>query len=61
VLDDSEADELEVAFWRGGQVSEEGLAWLLEKAFRTIIDLREEDVKDDFTWQPFRKLSHLGR
>jgi NAD+ kinase len=61
VLDDSEADELEVAFWRGGQVSEEGLAWLLEKAFRTIIDLREEDIKDDFTWQPFRKLSHLGR
>ncbi|KAL6658276.1 hypothetical protein ACP70R_003862 [Stipagrostis hirtigluma subsp. patula] len=45
--DDSEPDELEVAFWRGGQVSEEGLAWLLEKGFRTIVDLREEDVKDD--------------
>lgn len=47
VSDDSEADELEVAFWRGGQVSEEGLAWLLEKGFRTVVDLREEDVKDD--------------
>jgi NAD+ kinase len=47
VLDDSEADELEIAFWRGGQVSKEGLAWLLEKGFRTIVDLREEDVKDD--------------
>ncbi|EMS60307.1 putative NAD kinase 2, chloroplastic [Triticum urartu] len=47
VPDYSETDELEVAFWRGGQVSEEGLAWLLAKGFRTIVDLREEDVKDD--------------
>ncbi|XP_062181894.1 probable NAD kinase 2, chloroplastic [Phragmites australis] len=46
-LDDSGTDDLEVAFWRGGQVSEEGLAWLLEKGFRTIVDLQEEDVKDD--------------
>ncbi|KAG2560788.1 hypothetical protein PVAP13_8KG085700 [Panicum virgatum] len=45
--DDSGTEELEVAFWRGGQVSEEGLAWLLEKGFKTIVDLREEDVKDD--------------
>jgi NAD+ kinase len=47
VSDDSGTDEPEVAFWRGGQVSEEGLAWLLEKGFKTIVDLREEDVKDD--------------
>ncbi|KAM0908943.1 hypothetical protein ACQ4PT_015127 [Festuca glaucescens] len=47
VPDDSTTDELEVAFWRGGQVSVEGLAWLLAKGFRTIVDLREEDVKDD--------------
>ncbi|EES08133.1 hypothetical protein BDA96_05G069400 [Sorghum bicolor] len=47
VSDDSGTDELEVAFWRGGQVSEEGLAWLLQKGFKTIVDLREEDVKDD--------------
>ncbi|CAO2152839.1 unnamed protein product [Urochloa humidicola] len=45
--DDSGTDELEVAFWRGGQVSEEGLAWLLERGFKTILDLRDEDVKDD--------------
>ncbi|CAO2152791.1 unnamed protein product [Urochloa humidicola] len=45
--DDSGSDELEVAFWRGGLVSEEGLAWLLERGFKTIVDLREEDVKDD--------------
>ncbi|CAO2141140.1 unnamed protein product [Urochloa humidicola] len=45
--DDSGTDELEVAFWRGGQVSEEGLSWLLERGFKTIVDLREEDVKDD--------------
>ncbi|CAD6257763.1 unnamed protein product [Miscanthus lutarioriparius] len=47
VSDDSGTDELEVAFWRGGQVSAEGLAWLLEKGFKTIVDLWEEDVKDD--------------
>lgn len=38
----------EVAFWRGGQVTEEGLDWLVEKGFKTIVDLRAEDVKDRF-------------
>lgn len=37
----------EVAFWRGGQVTEEGLNWLLEKGFKTIVDLRAETVKDN--------------
>ncbi|XP_050363244.1 NAD kinase 2, chloroplastic [Argentina anserina] len=37
----------EVAFWRGGQVTEEGLEWLLEKGFKTIVDLRAETVKDN--------------
>ncbi|KAJ0973197.1 hypothetical protein J5N97_021156 [Dioscorea zingiberensis] len=32
----------EVAFWRGGQVTDEGLAWLLEKGFKTLVDLRDE-------------------
>ncbi|KAL3840041.1 hypothetical protein ACJIZ3_024632 [Penstemon smallii] len=40
--------ENEVAFWKGGQVTEESLKWLLEKGFRTIIDLRAETVKDVF-------------
>lgn len=38
----------EVAFWRGGQVTEEGLQWLIEKGFKTIVDLRAETVKDIF-------------
>ncbi|KAL3513708.1 hypothetical protein ACH5RR_026425 [Cinchona calisaya] len=38
----------EVAFWSGGQVTEEGLKWLLEKGFKTIVDLRAETVKDIF-------------
>ncbi|CAN4081321.1 unnamed protein product [Withania somnifera] len=38
----------EVAFWRGGQVSEEGLRWLLDRGFKTIIDLRAETIKDNF-------------
>ncbi|KAJ4916338.1 hypothetical protein Rs2_01888 [Raphanus sativus] len=40
--------ESEIAFWRGGQVTEEGLKWLLEKGFKTIVDLRAENVKDTF-------------
>ncbi|XP_050213386.1 NAD kinase 2, chloroplastic [Mercurialis annua] len=38
----------EVAFWKGGQVTDEGLNWLLNKGFKTIIDLREETIKDNF-------------
>ncbi|GFP89848.1 NAD kinase 2 chloroplastic [Phtheirospermum japonicum] len=37
-----------VDFWKGGQVTEESLRWLVEKGFRTIIDLRAENVKDGF-------------
>jgi NAD+ kinase len=36
----------EAAFWRGGQVTEEGLKWLLERGFKTIVDLRAEIIKD---------------
>ncbi|KAK7311513.1 hypothetical protein RJT34_09712 [Clitoria ternatea] len=46
--EDMEAKESEAAFWTGGQVTEEGLKWLLDNGFKTIIDLREEDVKDNF-------------
>ncbi|KAL6868212.1 hypothetical protein ACP4OV_015057 [Aristida adscensionis] len=60
-LDDSGEDELEVAFWRGGQVSEEGLAWLLEKGFRTIVDLREEDVKDDLYLSAVKEAVSSGK
>ncbi|EEF42098.1 poly(p)/ATP NAD kinase, putative [Ricinus communis] len=38
----------EAAFWKGGQVTEESLNWLLEKGFKTIIDLRAETIKDNF-------------
>ncbi|KAJ6954255.1 LOW QUALITY PROTEIN: hypothetical protein NC652_005867 [Populus alba x Populus x berolinensis] len=38
----------EFAFWRGGQVTEEGLNWLLERGFKTIVDLRAEIIKDNF-------------
>lgn len=38
----------EVAFWRGGQVTEEGLKWLVKKGYKTIVDLRAETVKDKF-------------
>ncbi|KAG9456865.1 hypothetical protein H6P81_001373 [Aristolochia fimbriata] len=38
----------EVAFWKGGQVTDEGLIWLIEKGFKTIVDLRAEVVKDEY-------------
>lgn len=41
-------EDSEVAFWRGGQVTDEGLAWLLYRGYKTIVDLREEAVKDEY-------------
>ncbi|KAJ1397081.1 Protein-tyrosine phosphatase-like [Sesbania bispinosa] len=46
--DDIESKDLDAAFWTGGQVTEEGLKWLLDKGYKTIIDLRAETVKDNF-------------
>jgi NAD+ kinase len=36
-------EDSEPAFWSGGQVTEEGLNWLLDEGFKTIVDLREEE------------------
>ncbi|KAM1022888.1 hypothetical protein ACFX2I_043744 [Malus domestica] len=44
--EDIRSVDSEIAFWRGGQVTEEGLKWLLEKGYKTIVDLRAETVKD---------------
>ncbi|KAG1369945.1 putative NAD kinase 2, chloroplastic [Cocos nucifera] len=41
-------EDSEVAFWRGGQVTDEGLAWLLDRGYKTIVDLREDAVKDEY-------------
>ena len=46
--EDTVLEDCEVAFWRGGQVTDEGLNWLVEKGFKTIVDLREEAVKDEY-------------
>lgn len=45
--DDTVSRESQVAFWTGGQVTEEGLMWLMEKGYKTIVDLRAEAVKDE--------------
>nr|BCT08365.1 NAD kinase [Flaveria bidentis] len=45
---DIESSDSEVAFWRGSQLTEESLKWLLEKGFKTIVDLRAENVNDIF-------------
>ncbi|CAN1801539.1 NAD kinase 2, chloroplastic [Linum perenne] len=46
--DEIEAGSTHPEFWTGGQVSEEALNWLLEKGFRTIVDLRAETINDKF-------------
>ncbi|KAL8257166.1 hypothetical protein R6Q59_029207 [Mikania micrantha] len=46
--EDIESTDSEVAFWRGSQVTEESLKWLLENGFKTIVDLRAERVSDVF-------------
>ncbi|CAL5333204.1 unnamed protein product [Camellia sinensis] len=46
--EDIESLDSEVAFWRGSQVTEEGLKWLMENGFKTIVDLRAETVMDKF-------------
>lgn len=45
---DMETKDTEAVFCTGGQVTEEGLKWLLDKGYKTIIDLRAETVKDNF-------------
>ncbi|KAF7829803.1 NAD kinase 2, chloroplastic-like [Senna tora] len=46
--EDTGSKDSGAAFWTGGQVTEEGLKWLLDKGYKTIIDLRAETVKDNF-------------
>ncbi|XP_071710783.1 NAD kinase 2, chloroplastic-like [Rutidosis leptorrhynchoides] len=46
--EDIEPSDSEVAFWRGSQLTEESLNWLIEKGFKTIVDLRAESVNDVF-------------
>lgn len=42
------SENREVAFWKGGQVTDEGLQWLMDNGFKTIVDLRVEYVKDEY-------------
>ncbi|KAJ4700756.1 NAD kinase 2, chloroplastic-like protein [Melia azedarach] len=45
--DEIASKDSEVAFWRGGQVTEEGLRWLMDRGYKTIVDMRAEKVKDN--------------
>nr|GMD85243.1 NAD kinase 2, chloroplastic [Ipomoea batatas] len=46
--EETDSARSEAAFWTGSQVTEEGLKWLLDNGFKTIVDLRAEVVKDNF-------------
>ncbi|KAI5083102.1 hypothetical protein GOP47_0002845 [Adiantum capillus-veneris] len=36
----------EIAFWRGGQLTDDGVQWLIDKSFKVIVDMRAEDSAD---------------
>lgn len=38
----------EIAFWRGGQVTEEGVEWLLKEGFKVVVDMRYEQSGSPF-------------
>ncbi|XP_019098206.1 PREDICTED: NAD kinase 2, chloroplastic isoform X2 [Camelina sativa] len=59
--EDTDSYESEIAFWRGGQVTQEGLKWLIENGFKTIVDLRAENVKDTFYQAALDDAISLGK
>ncbi|MCO5597955.1 hypothetical protein L7F22_052043 [Adiantum nelumboides] len=36
----------EIAFWRGGQLTDDGVQWLIDKDFKVIVDMRAEQSAD---------------
>ncbi|KAJ4819059.1 NAD kinase [Rhynchospora pubera] len=57
------SEDTEPAFWRGGQVTEEGLNWLLDNGFKTIVDLREteEGARDRFYISALKEAVSAGK
>ncbi|XP_002981035.2 probable NAD kinase 2, chloroplastic isoform X2 [Selaginella moellendorffii] len=54
-------DENLVEFWRGGNINEEGLEWLLQREFKTIVDLRDEDPQNELAEAALMKAEASGR
>ena len=42
-------EDPEVAFYRGGQPTAEGRAWMVSRGFKTVVDLRFEDRENQWT------------
>ena len=42
-------EDPEVAFYRGGQPTAEGRAWMVSRGFKTVVDLRFEDRDNQWT------------
>uniref|UniRef100_A0A7N0TT24 DSP-PTPase phosphatase fused to NAD+ Kinase domain-containing protein n=1 Tax=Kalanchoe fedtschenkoi TaxID=63787 RepID=A0A7N0TT24_KALFE len=59
--EDSFPNDDEIAFWKGGQVTEESLGWLIDNGFKTIVDLRAEVVKDNFFQELLASASASGK
>ena len=50
----------EIAFYRGGQPTAEGRAWMVARSFKTVIDLRKED-RDNQWIQPSGGFGGIGK
>ncbi|XP_074568273.1 putative NAD kinase 2, chloroplastic [Curcuma longa] len=59
--EDSLLEDSEIAFWRGGQLTVEGLTWLLENGFKTIVNLREEASNDEYYLDTLQKAVSHGK
>ncbi len=52
--------EEEVAFWRGGQMTVEGLEWLLQQGFKVVVDMRVEQTGSLLTQRALQAAEDSG-
>lgn len=51
----------EIAFWRGGQVTEEGVEWLLQQGFKVVVDMRAEQSGSPFVQSMLETAEKTGK
>ncbi|KAJ7555877.1 hypothetical protein O6H91_05G058500 [Diphasiastrum complanatum] len=50
-----------IAFWKGGQVTEEGLQWLIDNGFKMLVDLRTEQAENPLFELALKNAVCLGK
>ncbi|KAJ7514781.1 hypothetical protein O6H91_23G058800 [Diphasiastrum complanatum] len=54
-------EDEDVAFWTGGQITEEGLQWLIDSGFKMLVDLRAEQAENSLTVLALKNAVGLGK